>query len=455
MVITLNNVIKKIILILFSIYLLLQYNTEIYFRRTTGEASAISFEWQFSEYRPSCAYQWHQYQFYVPSCVDLEIGGNYHLIGRVVYDSDKTVFNPKKLAIQSIKQLELPADSDNSKLAVIITSLEKSRQAFLEWLLNVFKTPDQIIMAAILTGNKTRVPDDQRHQIEVTGMQHAFAVSGQHLSIMLGSLQPISRRFWGRYAGVPLVIMAWILSWIVGSSASMVRAALMVTISLLVSRWWHRSISSTQLLLQVVVIMLLINPWWLFDIGFQLTLAAMIGVILSQQLLTTKNKQNELEAYWMGNFSLTESDSKHHQRLNAKIARYIRETVVVTIIITLCVGPLTLWYFQSLSLIAVVANVVLLWIFPLLLATAVASALCYSLIYLVPNLIMVLTPVFWILERPTAFTMSVLAWLAQFESFFIQNKEVSGEFILIYYIVFFSIWRLFVHQTKRAYQIKY
>jgi ComEC/Rec2-related protein len=455
MFIVIKYVVLISLLISFVSYLFLHYNSEIYFRRTTNEGERLVFRWRLSEYRPHCMYQWRHYQYVVDECLNLELGQNYYLIGRLIPNSDKSFFSTKKLAIQSITPISISNNSVNARLESVFVFLIKWRAAFLEKLLSVFFSPDQKIMAAVLIGDKDGLSKKQRHLIEVTGTQHAFAVSGQHLGIVLGALRPLFRRFWGYRADLPLVILAWACCWLVGASASMVRASLTVSCWTVVRGWWRRSMSSFKLLQFVVILMLLIQPWWLTDIGFQLTVAAMVGVLAAESILVSWRVKPQLANELLGIVSETEHDRNADRSYFKQMAGYIRETAVVTTVITLVVAPLTVWHFQSLSLLSVVANVLVLWLFPLILASAAAWPFCYVLIHKVSFLTTLEFLVTLLFELPTRLAMGILAWLAQLEGLFLQIEVSNLKLILIYYLVVAISWRVFVNKKRPLYRLDY
>lgn len=140
--------------------------------------------------------------------------------------------------------------------------------------------PHAGLLAGLLFGTKTSLSVDLYNALVKSGTLHIIALSGMNISILsrmvTNSLLPVVGR---RIASLLiLLLVAWFV-WFVGPSASIVRAAIMGGISvfavLLGRQYW--AILSWAI---AVGVMLLVNVSWFFDISFQLSALATLGIIL-------------------------------------------------------------------------------------------------------------------------------------------------------------------------------
>src|SRR5205085_3512950 len=93
-------------------------------------------------------------------------------------------------------------------------------------------------------------------------------------------LLPFARRLWGQsraVLAVTLVIVAYTL--LAGASASVVRAAIMGSLALVAGRLGRR-VAGLNTLAAASILMTVLNPSVLYDVGFQLSAAATLGLIL-------------------------------------------------------------------------------------------------------------------------------------------------------------------------------
>ena len=154
------------------------------------------------------------------------------------------------------------------------------------------------IITAILLGNKETLDTELRAHYNAAGVGHILCVSGLHVGVIFlilnFLLQPLDYSKKSRILkALILLFFIWIYACITGLSPSVTRAATMfsfVTFGNLLRR--HTNIFHS--LFASLFILLIINPLWLFNIGFQMSYAAVLGIVIFQQKLvalwTPKNK---------------------------------------------------------------------------------------------------------------------------------------------------------------------
>ncbi|MEB3271678.1 MAG: ComEC/Rec2 family competence protein [Synechococcus sp.] len=137
------------------------------------------------------------------------------------------------------------------------------------------------LLAALVLGSAVvPLPAAVRDSFRVAGLSHALAASGFHLTVLLGVVTALGRPL-GRGLRLALAAAA-ILSFLLlaGPQGSVVRAVLMGAVALLALEFGRRA-RPIPLLLTTVVVMLWIQPAWLQDVGFQLSVVATAGLMVT------------------------------------------------------------------------------------------------------------------------------------------------------------------------------
>ncbi len=155
--------------------------------------------------------------------------------------------------------------------------------------------PEQLgIAAAMAAGERRALPAHLREAYARTGTSHILAVSGLHVGIVFGLvnlllyLLPIFRR--GHIArNVVAVAAIWAYTAMTGLSPSAVRAALMFTgaQAALASTLHHGALN---VMLATATLMLLIAPGNLYDVSFQLSMAAVLAILVMYRPLYERLK---------------------------------------------------------------------------------------------------------------------------------------------------------------------
>jgi competence protein ComEC len=146
--------------------------------------------------------------------------------------------------------------------------------------------PHAALAEGILLGVDAGIPDALYDRFNATGTSHVLVISGSNVALIVALLLGVSRRLVGRWAiGVALVgIVAYTV--LVGAEASVLRAALMGGLVVVAAGVGRRSTALISLAV-ACWLMRLVNPQTLYDVGFQLSAVATLGLILFASRLTT------------------------------------------------------------------------------------------------------------------------------------------------------------------------
>lgn len=210
---------------------------------------------------------------------------------------------------------------------------------FTERIFLVIPKPQSSLMAGILLGARRGLPQKITDNFNATGISHIVAISGYNITIIVILINSLAK-FLGRrlsfYLGVSVLLGFIILT---GGSASVIRAGVMGFL-LLFASIIGRQYRILPALFLAAFIMLALNPRILFwDIGFQLSFMATLGIVLLMPLLETITSKMPS---WFG-------------------AKELLLTTLSAIAATL---PLTLFNFERLSLVAPLVNLLVLPLVP-------------------------------------------------------------------------------------------
>ena len=270
---------------------------------------------------------------------DLELPQNFTDFDYVTYlkkdGIGMTIFYPKK--IEESRMNLSPAEKTKISIYRNIFIVKNKFQNAIN--LSVSE-PNAAFINGILLGTRQNIPDDLKDAFSKTGTTHILAISGYNImiiseAILLGLVWFFRRRiaFW---ISVVVIILFVILT---GASASVVRAAVMGLL-LSFAHGYGRLYDQKNSIILAGAVMIYHNPLTLvFDIGFQLSFAAVLGLIYLYP--------------WL------ESRSYKISKLGV-----IKELILMTLSAQIAVAPLLIYYFGNFSLISLPANILILPFIP-------------------------------------------------------------------------------------------
>ena len=232
----------------------------------------------------------------------------------------------------------LPGNGGNPILKAVYGFKEKS----LENIYQLFPDPESSLLAGILLGVDTGLTDQLQQAFKDTGTAHIIAISGFNMSIIAGVFVLLFSRFLGQRRGAMLAVAGIILYTImVGASAAVVRAALMGTLALFAVQVGRRQLALNTLL-GVALLMCIWNRLYIWDVGFQLSFFATLGLILYADPFTRFSNQILTKLF--------------PSAAGEKIAELFAEFVLLTFAAQLTTIPIMAYQFQRISLVSFIAN---------------------------------------------------------------------------------------------------
>jgi competence protein ComEC len=284
-------------------------------------------------------------------------------------------------AIARARSLEVVAEASGPT-----SVLAGLRSSLLGGLNDLVPEPQAALGAGILLGVRSAIAPEIEDAFATAGLTHVVAISGWNIAIVAAlvaaAVRPLARRPGGRWttATVAAVTVAGYVV-LTGASPSVVRAALMAG-AMLVARLGGSRAHAASALALAALVMLVAAPPVLWDVGFQLSLLATAGLI------------------WFG--------APIERRLHGW-PTLIREPIALTLAAQLTTLPVMLVNFERLSLVAPIANVLVVPFVPVAMLFSAAASVAGLAAAVVP------TPaadvVGWLTGGCAWLVLSVIVWL--------------------------------------------
>lgn len=230
----------------------------------------------------------------------------------------------------------------------IVRTLLRLKHFLIDRLNELFPEPSASFAAGILLGSRSSIPQGIIDDFRKTGLTHIIALSGFNIVILISFIESLFMGFPRRLSTLLSIVIICLFTILVGASASVVRASIMGSLSLLARCFGRKSIGLRTIMITGFG-MVLFDPFILFyDIGFQLSFGATAGI-----LLFAKKWQEALQ--WIPN------------RLS------LRDSIVTTWAAQVFTLPLILFYFRGFSIINTFTNIIVLPFIPWLMLGSFVS----------------------------------------------------------------------------------
>ena len=213
--------------------------------------------------------------------------------------------------------------------------------------------PESALLSAILLGTDWNLPDYLVEAYRACGVLHIIAISGFNIAIISNLIIRLARRLFSPgKAGLFAIISILLYTLLVGGEPAVVRAAIMGSLAI-PAHYFGRRVIPLHSLILVAALMLAGNPYLLWDIGFQLSFLACLGLITMVDPL------------------LGAIDTMLEKRYSEAARRWwspILLLVVTTLTAQFCVYPVLIQMNPFFSWTTLPANLTLIVIQPLLMA---------------------------------------------------------------------------------------
>lgn len=159
------------------------------------------------------------------------------------------------------------------------------RQRIVHAFVRSLGSPEGVLLSAMVLGRRAvDLPHDVRDLFSQAGLAHTLAASGFHLSLLLGLFLAVTQRLSASLRlGLGTVVLLGYAG-LTGLQPSICRAVLMGMAGLL-GGTLGRKTRPVGLLLAIATLILLVNPIWIWDLGFQLSFMATLGLLVTTRPL--------------------------------------------------------------------------------------------------------------------------------------------------------------------------
>jgi competence protein ComEC len=284
------------------------------------------------------------------------------------------------------------------------------RDKFNESLSRSLAAAESGLASGLILGEKALITPEVIRQLQISGTTHIIALSGYNITIIIGLFVIFDKKLTRLMRLLVPVVFILLFVLMTGGAASLIRAAIMGFMPLL-AVYLGRESDSFIAILCSAAIMLLFNPFLaLFDVGFQLSFAALAGMIYLAPLVL--RPLGSLPEYISGPFSET---------VGAQIAAM----------------PLLAYYFGSVSLISPISNLIILSMVPA--GMLIAFVIGLSGLIWQPLATFLAIPGYIILH-------SINLLIAFFGSLPAASRSLKIEspvWILLAYFLMFDLWLIF------------
>ncbi|WP_143885142.1 ComEC/Rec2 family competence protein [Chryseobacterium binzhouense] len=296
---------------------------------------------------------------------------------------------------------------------------EKSKQKRLEVLQEInnskMSSKSREFLKGIILADRTEIDAETVKDFNRSGLVHLLAISGTHIAVIFGifyflltKFSPFSLR---RYAVLCSLVFIWIFAFFIGFENSVVRSCIMLSIYFIYVILQRKPDLLHSLSVSAFII-LVADTHQIFDVGFQLSFQAVLGI------------------FWLNQPIL-----KYFPKQDSFMKKLLYNTVSISVSAQLATLPLVLYYFHQFSFVSIVANFVivpfsqLIIIFSFVMTGLIAVDLEFYILNTVyDSLIKIL--------------LKVIHWFAEFDVLFFENisfnlAEVFVFYIFVYYVRFY------------------
>ncbi len=251
------------------------------------------------------------------------------------FDYARWAYFNKLSATGYISDIDIVTHNDESGINILRNKLHNAANSFLA---------DSLVL-----GYKNAVPESDGDIWRNTGIGHVWSISGFHMTLVSGWLfviflaifrliAPITRRVPAR---IPATICAWFglvfYLFLSGVDVATVRAFLMTTLGFMAVIFGRAALSMRNICIAFIIIFM-INPHYVMQAGFQLSFAAIFGLVWLWNGVRPKMPQN-------------------------KIMRIIYAATLTSIVASVFTAPFVIAHFGAMPIYSLVGNLILLPIF--------------------------------------------------------------------------------------------
>jgi competence protein ComEC len=278
------------------------------------------------------------------------------------------------------------------------------------------------VIAAMTLGDKTGLAAEVKDTYAKAGASHVLALSGLHLMMIYAVMSLFVGWWrWRTAEQVSIVLAIWAYALLVGLSASVVRSAFMITVYALTALGYRERMSVNTLAFTAIV-MLAVNPLSLWDVSFELSMMAVLAIVLLHPLT---NRLMPL----------------HVQQRHRWLSKLWGLTTV-SVAAQVGTAPLVAYYFGRLPVYFLLSSYIVI---PAATVIVYLALVCVATGWWT-------TVQLWtagVLAAVVSMTNSVLGWIAELPKSSVEGLNLSTLQLFLVYLLFGALWVLLALATNR------
>lgn len=297
-----------------------------------------------------------------------------------------------------------------------LTITDKLRQYRFKVLNRIDKTgmsgKSKEFLKGLILADRTEIDADTVRDFNKSGLVHFLAISGTHIVVIFGMFYFLLIRFtplsFRKYAMVISLAFIWLFAAFIGFGNSVLRSCIMLSVYFTFILLQRKSDLLHSLALSAFFI-LIADTQQLFDVGFQLSFLAVLGIFwLNQPLL------------------------KYFPRQDSYIKKILFNTITVSLSAQLATLPVVLYYFHQFSLISIIANFVIvpfseiIIVFSFLMTALISASADFELINRLYDFVIQIL-------------LKMIHWFAEVDVLFFENIPMNGIEVLSASVVIFLL----------------
>ena len=315
--------------------------------------------------------------------------------------------------------------------SLILEAIYRIKARALDNIYRLWPDPEASLLAGILLGVESGISEQVQKAFRETGTTHIIAISGFNITIVAGFFSRFFSRIMNPRRGAAAALIGIsIYTILVGADAAVVRAAVMGGLSIFAQQIGRRQHGLNAAALASLV-MMLFNPQLPWDISFQLSLSATLGLVLYADPLSS----------WF----LQLCSRVFSQEVAQRITQPVSEFVLFTFAAQLTTLPVMIYHFHSFSLATFLANPAILPVQPPIMVLG-GLALILALIWF--PLGKLAAPLVYPF---VLYTIRVVEWFSRLPIKTAHLGQVDIIWIIIFYavLVLITFYYPLLHQLGR------
>ncbi|MCF7822936.1 MAG: DNA internalization-related competence protein ComEC/Rec2 [Candidatus Marinimicrobia bacterium] len=330
--------------------------------------------------------------------------------------------------LQDPQQIKLTSNT-TLLLRQMIVELKESIKAFFY---RHMQSQSAGILSALILGERGEVEEDIRNDFANTGVIHVLAVSGLHVAYVSLVFITLIGLFRFPYAAQSILVALGLAFYVIltGGAASVMRASIMA-ILLLMASVLERKSDIFNTLATAAFIILIIDPNQVFSIGFQLSFSAVLSIVLLFPVLKA----------WIPHLDTGK---------NFIIGRSINSVIdlfLVSLAAQLGTLAITIYYFHKIPIVSLFANLLVVPLIGLIVATGMSMLLIGSLFPILAE--------YWavLLDTVIAFMLWFVSVCAGFDWAYISTRSISVHEVIILLTAIFLLAGMKIQKLFRLWLI--